>query len=224
MNIRQIILPVLAVLISSSGMAQRLELFTSESGKIVNEGKVQRIPYPRTTGFYDYISTTEKADEVFDSHQYFFIYFIVPIDVEEIGMRLISPVPNYVFADAGDVETDAFLQNTSRRDTFFDPWIGLDRADVPYEEGTFNAGVKVERWIKLGFSEDSHETIAQPTGKFTNPVLRISGKTFPAGLYRARISCLKKGNPIGSYVLQLGLIPGIKGIKMSRTQAGLIKS
>lgn len=203
---------IILLCVSAESFSQRLDFFTSQTGNAMITGSEDKVPYEETAGFFDYIPEGASADSVIDGQPVYFIYFKIPFEVHEIGIRLISPVPPYAFAEAGDEVTEAY--ETNKKSTgYFNPLITLESGIA--DDKDIRAG-EIKSWEPLGKNDDSLELMAQPNGKRTNSLLRVYQGPYPAGIYRIKFSGVKNETTTGSYLMQLGTIPGIKRIKMSR--------
>lgn len=214
-----ILLSSCAVLLFTENVsAQRLDPFLSETGKLQGRGEqMESLAYPHVAGYYDYLDADQLADTVIAGNPYHFLYFRIPFDVSEIGIRMFSPVPANVFADVGDFETPAFESNR-KNNLFFDPSIVLEQWQVLPDDST---GKTRSGWKAIGKNDNSTELLSQPSGKFNNALLRIHSGPYPSGIYRLRFADLKNKVPEGTFLLQFGTIPGIKRLKVRETQAGL---
>jgi len=202
-------------MVTSCMYAQRLDLFTAESGKIWHNGVAERVPYNQTTGYFDFIATDTQPDTMVDGKPSYFLYFLVPYDVTEIGIRFITPVPGYVYSETGDIVTESFESNKNNKD-FFDPYIELEQwVDSTYDSTTHY--IFIPHWQKIAKNDDSEEVISQPSGKRSNALLRVYSGPYPPGVYRMCFSAVKKSIMQGTYLVHLATIPGIKRMKVGRT-------
>lgn len=203
----------LLILITSISNAQRLDLFTSETDKIWNKGVAERVPYKGTTGYYDYMPMDAVPDTIVDGKPSYFLYFNIPYEVNEIGVRFITPVPSYAFAVAGDVVTETFESNKNDK-SYFDPYMQLEQWR---DHTTDTAAQFIPHWQVLRKNDDSDEVIAQPSGKFTNALLRVYAGMYPPGIYRLCFFAVKKSIMQGTYLVHVGTVPGVKRMKMGRS-------
>jgi hypothetical protein len=171
--------------------AQRLDRF----------GKANRISYDRIATYFGYADSLSKPDEVRNDTGYYHMYFWLNDSVSELGVRMISPVPEVVMPDRGDLVSENYYENEKDKVNYFDPWISLERSN---EISILSdvAKTKTETWIPLAFNDDSAELFKQPSGNAYNSLLRIRSAT--AGLYRIRFTSYKKGKVRGSYLIQVG--------------------
>src|SRR5689334_5565855 len=120
----------LLLFIAENSFCQRLDPFTSESGKVAFKGKMERVPYEHTAGYYDFLPPEQDPDTVIDGMPFHFLYFRIPVEVTEIGVRMISPVPDNTFGGVGDFVTPSYESNKKSK-VFFDPWITIEQWQVP---------------------------------------------------------------------------------------------
>lgn len=205
------------ILFPGMGLSQRLDPFTSHTDQNSDKGAAERIPYTATTGFYDFISDGQLPDSVVNGQPYYYVYFRIPLEVTEIGVRMISPVPSYVYPDAGDVVTDTYESN-KKSAAYFNPFLFLEQG-VP--GNATNLSFQMDKWELLEKNDDHSELMAQPSGKNTNSLLRVFAGPYPPGIYRIKFRASEKNVPQGSYLIQFGCIPGVKRMKISRTAEGL---
>ncbi len=201
------------LLFPSLAYPQRLELFTSHSGQIVTNGLSERVPYGETTGYFDFLPGDQDPDSMLIRQPTYFVYFKLPYEVTELGIRFISPVPPYAFAEAGDIVTELYELNKNSK-LYFNPSIAVEQF-IPASD-TLPA-----TWEELGRNEDSGEVMQQPNGKATNALLRLYSHPFPMALYRVRITSGDKTIPQGSFLMQIGTLPGLKRMTLSRNPAEL---
>lgn len=186
--------------------AQRLDLFTSLGSQGSITGDVT--PYPAVSAIYDYISEAEQPDTVIEGQPWYFVYFQLPFEVNEIGVRMLVPVPDYVFAEAGNVVTEAF-ENNKQRTKYFNPFIVLEKRVQD------TVDVTKFYWEEVAKNDDSESVIAQPDGKFGNSLIQITGM-FEAGTYRVKFRGENKKVVEGTYLMQFGFLPKVRRLNISR--------
>lgn len=210
-------LALLCLLLTIKVDAQRLDKFASSSKK-------QTI-FATTITYFGYVQQGATPDAIRDTNSFFFLYCWIPDSFNEIGVRMVSPVPLVVMPDRGDQVSETYYENESDKKIFFDPVIFLERAN------NFNPltdSVKKHsdlQWILLGYNNDSQELFEQPSGKNTNALLRILSdvkseipKLVP-GLYRIAFTSPPAQKWYGGYVFQLGIDSKIKSLKVASTMS-----
>lgn len=213
MNLKFItILVIFPLSLITTGFAQRLSPFESAT---LSTGEKNNIgmPYGRTVSYFGYISDSTATDSLIEDKPAYFLFVHIPADVSELGIRIISPVPELFFADRGDIEPEEFTALTPiKRNSWFDPGMVLENM-TPDSTGKFSYGpLKAENF-------KSKDVPSQPNGKFENPMIRLTNVTVKAGYYRITLINEKpETQKSGSFVMQIGTVPDVKGIKVSRSQ------
>jgi hypothetical protein len=190
--------------------AQRLERFG-------NNG----ISYAVIKTLYGIIPTKNIPSAPIKDTINYFVYLWLPDSVSEISMRLISPVPSFVYPNTGEKITEDYQDppDTSYK-KYFDPEVRLEKslnADAP--EDAFQKSNLL--WKRLGFNDNSAVLLAQPSGEKNNSLLRVvvnqkKNIRLTTGLYRIRFRAHAEKNPAGTFMLQVGLMEMIPGIKLFR--------
>ena len=88
-----IALGIVACMSQSASFAQKLEKFGADMGKKSVMGKEVRIPYTDVISYYGYIKPGLKPDAEKGGKKFYYIYVWIPAAAPEIGIRMISPVP-----------------------------------------------------------------------------------------------------------------------------------
>ena len=196
------------VLLSGQSSAQRLGKFESKTGSLERNGGVIQVAYPDGANYFGYMvpdSGTLKAGPVKA-----YLYFQLREDVGELGIRVISPVPGYVFPDKGDLASEKYMANEQDKTTYFNPQFSLSRDNGP--SGT--------EWQYVGKSP------AKAGGKNYEALLRIydeknkKAKPNKAGFYRLEISAADTVNRGGSFLVQLGTTSELKSLVLTEKADG----
>ncbi len=199
MSPKIVLLALFSVIGVTSSKAQRLDRF----------GSANRISYAKIVSWFGYADSLSKPDLILNDTAYYSLYFWLSDSASEIGARIISPVPEVVMPDRGDLVSENYYASEKDKTNYFDTWISLELAkeiSVPEEIGR----TKTATWIPLGYNDDSSELFPQPSGNSYNSLMRIkskqdtSEKHLSAGLYRIRFTSYKKGKVRGSYLIQVG--------------------
>jgi hypothetical protein len=196
----------------SSDCAQRLSPFESVTLNMQQNQEERQIPYEKTVSFFGYISDSCHADsDAYEDKPVYYHYFFCPAMLSELGIRLISPVPELFFADRGDIESEEFIsKNQSEKATWFDAAIRLEKIDI-------NTTDQSESGKIIAINYKSKDVPGLPNGKSENPLIRIINDTVSEGFYRiAVINEISEQTRTGSYVIQIGTVPGMRGIRISR--------
>lgn len=198
--------------------AQKLDKFGADLAKKSVMGKEIRVPYTDMTSYFGYIKPGSKPDEVKGGKKMYYIYVWIPIAAPEIGIRMISPVPESVTPSDKDYVSADFKANTADTKNFFDTWVTLERAEGIFKIEDVAAKAKTANWTKIESNDDSSEMPAQPSGSKYNSLMRITSdtsnptKSLVLGLYRIGFTTYKTGEVQGSFLAQLGApikLPGV---------------
>lgn len=170
-----------------------------------------KIPYLNTVDYFGYITEGAEPDAEVNGKKAYFIYMWVPVAIEELGVRMISPVDEDWDADDVDFVTEAFQQSYQEGDeTMFDTWIRVERMDVIMPEDIKEGAAPLQT---LGEDDDSDDT----AGDKLNSLLRLKTdtndpmKALVRGLYRITFTTYKTGEVQGSFVATVGTnVPGVK--------------
>jgi hypothetical protein len=91
-------------------------------------GKEIRVPYTDISSYYGYIKPGAAPDEVKGGKKMYYVYVWIPLAAPEIGVRMISPVPDSMKPSDKDYVTDDYKANEADTKNFFDTWVSLERA------------------------------------------------------------------------------------------------
>ncbi len=211
---------LVAALLTMNGFvaAQKLDKFGADLGKKSVMGKEIRAPYTDLTSYFGFIKPGAAPDEVKGGKKMYYIYVWIPIAAPEIGVRMISPVPEGTKTTEKDYVSVAYAENATDTKSFFDTWITLERAEGILKLEDVASKAKSAKWVTIDKNDDSSEMPAQPSGSKYNSLMRITSNTSdPAkslvmGLYRIGFTTYKTGEVQGSFLAQLGVpvkLPGV---------------
>lgn len=219
----------LCALAATTAHADKLPKFGAEMGKKTILGKEIRMPYTDVVSYYGYIKPGSKPDEEKGGKKYFYIYVWVPAVAPELGVRMISPVPDDMKPEKTDFVSPEFTANTANKTSYFDTWITLERADgITKLEDVATKG-KSASWNRYDSNDDSSEMPAQPSGLKYNSLMRISSepgnplKALVVGLYRVGFTTYKTGDVQGSFLAQIGAPVKLPGVKVAQDLQSLSK-
>lgn len=209
--------------------SQKLDKFGADLGKKSVMGKEIRVPYSDVVSYYGYIKPGAAPDETRDGKKYYYLYMWVSVAAPEIGIRMVSPIPEGMKPAETDFTGADYAANTGDTKSYFDTWITLERADgVTSADGIMEG--KTSKWFSFGSNDDSSELPAQPSGSKYNSVLRVTSETSnPAkalvvGLYRIGFTTYKTGEVQGGFVAQVGAPVKIPGVVISSNLDALSKA
>lgn len=210
--------------------AQKLDKFGADLGKKSMMGKEIRVPYTDLTSYFGYIKPGSKPDEVKNGKKMYYVYVWVPIAAPEIGIRMISPVPDSAKPSDKDYVSADYTANASDTKNFFDTWVTFERAEGIFKLEDVAAKAKTAKWTTLDSNDDSGEMPAQPSGSKYNSLMRITSepsnptKAIVMGLYRIGFTTYKTGEVQGSFMAQLGAPVKLPGVAVAVKPEDLAKA
>lgn len=220
---------MLSALIVGTALAQKLDKFGADMGKKSAMGKEIRVPYTDLISYYGYVKPGTAPDEERDGKKYYYVYVWIPAVAPEIGVRMISPVPDKMTPAEGDIVSQEYKDNMADKTNYFDTWISFDRAlEVTSAADAATKG-KTAKWVSYGQNDDSGEMPKQPSGSSYNSLLRITSETsdplksLVVGLYRIGFTTYKKGEVQGSFLAQIGAPVKLPGVKVAKTLEEIAK-
>jgi hypothetical protein len=181
-------------------------------------GKEIRVPYTDISSYYGYIKPGAAPDEVKGGKKMYYVYVWIPLAAPEIGVRMISPVPDSMKPSDKDYVTEDYKANEADTKNFFDTWVSLERAEGVLKIEDAAAKAKTAKWTVIDQNDDSGEMPAQPSGSKYNSLMRITSdtsnpvKSLVMGLYRIGFTTYKRGEVQGSFLAQIGApikLPGV---------------
>ncbi len=190
-------------------------------GKKSVMGKEIRVPYTDLTSYYGYIKPGAAPDEVKNGKKMYYVYVWIPVAAPEIGIRMVSPVPDGMKPTGNDYATADFTANASENKKFFDTWVTFERATDILKLEDVAAKAKTAKWITIDSNDDSSELPAQPSGSKYNSLMRITSepsnptKSLVMGLYRIGFTTYKRGEVEGSFLAQIGAPVKLPGVAVS---------
>ncbi len=202
---------LLIVLLLSHGtgvMAQRLNPFLSETSQAANGSGVEVLPYENMFSLFDGMPVTSSANA-----RELQFYMLMPGDVTELGIRLIAPAPSYYQAFPGDVVTPYFENKEYDQTRNIDPDLLLEYALYDDSTTVFVPGKKIIAWVDAGAKSVYDESFATDS-KGSQAVVKRSVRKWSTELIRLTIRDKKGKKPSGSFLLQTGTVPALKGIRL----------
>ena len=225
---KQVVALLLCLGTLSVANAQKLDKFGADLAKKSVMGKELRVPYTDLTSYFGYIKPGSTPDEVKGGKKMYYLYVWIPIAAPEIGIRMISPVPDSSKPSATDYVSADYTANSSDTKNFFDTWITFERADgILRLEDVGKA--RTANWTKIESNDDSGEMPAQPSGSKYNSLMRITSdtsnptKSLVMGLYRIGFTTYKTGEVQGSFLAQLGSPIKLPGVMVAVKLEDLVK-
>lgn len=213
-----------------AGQAQKLGKFGADLGKKTVLGKDVRVPYTDVSAYYGYVAPGGKPDEVKNGKNFYYVYLWIPAVAPEIGIRMVSPVPEGMLPEAADFKSAAYEANKADTKNYFDTWISLERATNIASLADIKDNLSKATWTNYGNNDDSKELPAQPSGSNYNSLLRVTSETgnplkaLTIGLYRIGFTTYKTGEVQGSFVAQIGAPVKLPGVIIASTAEELEKA
>lgn len=191
-----------------------LPTLTSSVTKGFGFAKVS-VPYANSVNYFGYIDKDSKPDEKINGKDAYYIYVWVPAALDELGVRMISPVGNLATPEKADfVQSNYIKKHKSDPDKWFDTWLRVERMDVIEPTKIKNAKKSLQ---VLDKDDDGDDTYEEERHSKYNSLVRIKTevssptKALVRGVYRIALTTYKKGKVEGSFVASIGSnIPGIK--------------
>lgn len=212
----RLFLILLLLLSAASASAQRLDLFLARSYFADLHDSKEYLPYERILSYYDFITDSVAPDTMINGQKAWFLYIRYPANTTELGIRVLSPAPEFVFATKGDIETEDFMEHYRKnKNLWFDPAIRL-------EYGTLTTNGKFVADGLIAENDNSSEPIPLPDGKRNNALFRaLNRDSYPAGTYRLTLIMEKSAaaKNSGSFLMQLGCVPGLRNVLVTRNPA-----
>lgn len=210
-----------AVLVALSGCATSggLGTFGAETGVRETPAGAVRVPYTSVISYYGYAEPGAQPDAVINGRDHWFIYLWVPVVAPEVGVRMISPVPEGTEPQEGDFVAASYADGSATDpDTFFDTWIALERATAIVNPGDIRDAVATTPWLTLASNDDSSEMPPQPSGSQYNSLLRVTADAEPLvrGLYRIAFTTYRSGPVQGTFLAQVGAPIELPGTVVAR--------
>jgi hypothetical protein len=208
--------------------AQKLDKFGADMGKKSVMGKDIRIPYTSISNYFGFVKPGVAPDETKGGKKYYYVYIWVPAAAPEIGLRMISPVPEGTKTTDKDFVSAEYTANSADTKSFFDTWISFERAEGVMSAADIAKG-KTAKWNSLGQNDDSGEMPAQPSGSKYNSLMRITSevsnpmKALVVGLYRIGFTTYKTGEVQGSFMAQIGAPVDLPGVVIAPNLDALAK-
>lgn len=227
-TIKLFVAAVLAVGVAGSAQAQKLDKFGADMGKKSVMGKEIRVPYTDVVSYFGYIKPGLKPDEEKGGKKYYYIYVWIPAAAPEIGVRMISPVPEGTNPAETDFVSAPYKENMADTKSYFDTWISLEKAAGVTSKEAVKEKAKGATWNMIEQNDDSGEMPAQPSGSKYNSLMRITSdasnptKALVAGLYRIGFTTYKVGEVNGSFMAQLGAPVKLPGVLVAGTLEEMI--
>jgi hypothetical protein len=211
--------------------AQRLGRFTMS--KFAAEGQ-NNIAYPMQKSFFGKLPSDSIHHYTKNDTTFYFVYLWLPKQVKELGLQLISPVPQFASAWKGDYEAPDYHDSLKVNGKYFDAvMIVQPLPEWDSSANKFMKGVHLDSKFLTEHIDDYHpsETPQQlalkrsslivPAQHSWNSLVRIGANENDtayarAGFYKITIKSADKKKPEGTFVLQVGVTEIIPDLKLFR--------
>ncbi len=226
---RKLFTLMMVALIATGLSAQKLDKFTADFGKKSVMGKEVRLPYSDVISYYGFVAQGANPDEMRDGKKFYYLYIWISVAAPELGVRMVSPVPDKMGPEEGDFKSPDFDKNIADKKSYFDTWITLEKASGINSVDDIAAKAASAKWNTYEQNDDSGEMPAQPSGSKYNSLMRITSsasdplKSLTLGLYRIGFTTYKVGEVQGSFLAQIGSPVKIPGVKVAKDIETLVK-
>lgn len=224
---KRLLAGAICLALGMTATAQKMDKFGADMGKKSVMGKEIRVPYTDIQSYYGFIKPGAAPDEVKGGKKMYYVYVWIPIAAPEIGVRMISPVPDTMKPSDKDYVSKTYTENSSDTKSFFDTWVTLERATDVLKLEDVAAKAKTAKWVTIDKNDDSGEMPAQPSGSKYNSLMRITSstsdptKSLVMGLYRIGFTTYKTGEVQGSFLAQIGAPVKLPGVAIAANPADL---
>lgn len=225
---KNVLAGLLCLTVGMAANAQKLDRFGADLAKKTVMGKELRVPYTDLISYYGYIKPGSAPDEKVNGKKMYYLYVWIPAAAPEIGIRMISPVPDSVKPTDKDYATPMYQDNKADTKNFFDTWVTFERAEGVLKLDDAAAKAKTAKWTTIESNDDSGEMPAQPSGSKYNSLMRITSdtsnpmKSLVMGLYRIGFTTYKTGEVQGSFLAQIGAPVKLPGVAIAANPADLM--
>ena len=216
---KNVLAAIICLSFAINATAQKLDKFGADLGKKSLMGKEVRVPYTDLSSYFGFVKPGTAPDEVVNGKKMYYVYVWIPVAAPEIGIRMISPVPEGTKTTDKDIVSADYTANAADTKSYFDTWISFERAESVLRLEDVVTKAKTTKWISIEQNDDSSEMPAQPSGSKYNSLMRITSdtsnptKSLVMGLYRIGFTTYKRGEVTGSFLAQIGApikLPGVQ--------------
>ena len=216
---KNVLAAIICLSFAINATAQKLDKFGADLGKKSLMGKEVRVPYTDLSSYFGFVKPGTAPDEVVNGKKMYYVYVWIPVAAPEIGIRMISPVPEGTKTTDKDIVSADYTANAADTKSYFDTWISFERAESVLKLEDVATKANTTKWISIEKNDDSSEMPAQPSGSKYNSLMRITSdtsnptKSLVMGLYRIGFTTYKRGEVTGSFLAQIGApikLPGVQ--------------
>ena len=187
------------IFIHAKSPAQRLAPFTSLTGNRGYPAITQPVPYEKVQSRFEFIDSTCTYLKQKKTGWTYTAWFEIKDSLQELGIRIISPLPDLMSPAKGDVTTPAFDAKPAKDNSGFKPEIYLLKAVAKSDDMNF---------IELkDMTPVSQRNWKAPSFRITD---KGDGTKLSPGIYQIVIFTQDRAKPQGAFALQFGSIPRIQ--------------
>lgn len=196
---RFIVIIFLLCAVLQEACAQRTAPFISISGNRGFPAITNPLPYEKPQTLFEYIDSTCTFLNQKKTGWTYTAYFEINDSLQELGIRIISPLPDLLSPAKGDITTNAYDEKPEKDNTGFKPEIYLLKAVAKSEDMNF---IEMQDMTPLKMKDRLHPTIRL--------VSKDEKNLLAPGIYKLVIFTQDRSKPSGAFALQFGSIPRIK--------------
>ncbi len=198
----------------------------TSSNEIVQMGMKIKAPYVNTTNYYGFVQPGKAPDMEVEGKKCYCLYLWVPAIIDELGVRMISPVDGGWKPGASDFVQEGYDKYTGT--DWFDTWVRVERLSVCGPDASPDQiNDQMTTISVLGQDDDGDDTFNETRHSKYNSILRIKTsaddplKALIRGVYRIVFTTYKVGEVKGSFIASVGT--NIPGCKIAMNAEGLKK-
>jgi|GEM_PF-1926910 len=220
---------IFCLLIASDtdAFSQRLEKFVSRERSHERNGAIVPVAYPDIANYFGYLApdTSSRSAQAEPAKTY--LYFWLRENVSELGIRVISPVPELVFPDKGDIASESYMINEKDKADSFSPSFKLYKAKGISPATTYNAKPGEIEWSFIAENDKQKDEPWTQVNKKNYTLVRLqdqstdASKTDRSGFYKLVIFTTDTLSSTGSFLVQVGSTSDIKSIKIAEKPEGM---
>lgn len=204
----------LSILLHQISWAQRLEPFGSGGNKKTGMN-ARSIPYENTLFYFECINDNNDFLVREEKKETYVMYFFLEDSVQEIGLRVLSPIPELVSPNRGHIVTADYSDSCDYKEKGFDPVLKISRSKKQFSRTDLSQSETKPEFILLGENDNNDEMNVKEYALIRLHAEADSLKLSP-GLYSISISSATKYPLRGNFLLQIGTVPATRISPLSR--------
>jgi hypothetical protein len=214
MHTRVTRLIAILILLNQTSWAQRLEPFGSGGNKKTGMN-ARSIPYENTLFYFECINDNNDFLVKDGKKEAYVMYFFLEDSLQEIGLRVLSPIPELVSPNRGHIVTANYLDSCDYKEKGFDPVLKISRSKKQFSRTELSQLETKPEFILLGENDNNDEMNVKE-----NALIRLQSNAdslnLSPGLYSISISSATKNPMRGNFLLQIGTVPATRISPLSR--------